>query len=157
MVVKTECLLLPLNNPFHFLLNILSSQMRIGVQSDTNIRMSHQVLQCLGIHSAFGHVGAEDMPAHMGRYFGHWFLVNTVVLGTDVLKVFFPVQSYHWHAFFIQIQEAAFASDERFIYGRNALCNDSLKTKIYFIAPWNCSNATSCFLKMTRSYNLILP
>ena len=54
------------HNPVKFLLSILNFQMRVGVQSNADIRMPHDILQRFGVHTALCHIGAEGMPEHMG-------------------------------------------------------------------------------------------
>ena len=63
-----------------FHLGILKLDVGIGVQCDADVRMSHDVLQCFGVHSALCHVGAESVSAHMGGDFRKLYFVNAVVL-----------------------------------------------------------------------------
>ena len=44
--------------------------MGICVHGDANVRMTHQVLQCLWIHAGASHVAAVGMAADMGRDVG---------------------------------------------------------------------------------------
>ena len=50
--------------------------MRAGVESDADVRVAHDILQSLGIHSALGHVGAEGVAADMRRDLRQLHLVN---------------------------------------------------------------------------------
>ena len=54
----------------HLVLGILQSQMGICVHGDANVRITHQVLQCLWIHAGAGHVAALPAPAPNGRVAG---------------------------------------------------------------------------------------
>lgn len=42
--------LLPLLDKFHFFLGIIEFDMRIHIECDGNIAVSHQILQCLGAY-----------------------------------------------------------------------------------------------------------
>ena len=39
----------------------------VDIQRYLRIRVTHQVLQILDVHSGVRHIGAEGMPQHMGR------------------------------------------------------------------------------------------
>ena len=54
----------------HLVLGILQSQMGICVHGDANVRITHQVLQCLWIHAGAGHVAALPAPSPNGRVVG---------------------------------------------------------------------------------------
>ena len=54
----------------HLVLGILQSQMGICVHGDANVRITHQVLQCLWIHAGAGHVAALPAPSPNGRVAG---------------------------------------------------------------------------------------
>ena len=54
----------------HLILGILQSQMGICVHGDANVRITHQVLQCLWIHAGAGHVAALPAPSPNGRVAG---------------------------------------------------------------------------------------
>ena len=51
----------------HLILGILQSQMGICVHGHANVRMAHQVLQCLWIHAGACHVAAVGMAADICR------------------------------------------------------------------------------------------
>ena len=55
----------------HLVLGILQSQMGICVHGDANVRMTHQVLQCLWVHAGAGHIAAIGMAADMRRDVGN--------------------------------------------------------------------------------------
>ena len=54
----------------HLVLGILQSQMGICVHGDANVRMTHQVLQCLWIHAGASHVATLPAPSPNGRVAG---------------------------------------------------------------------------------------
>ena len=60
--------------------------MGVNIQRHADVRMSHDILQVLRVHSGFRHIGAEGMPAYMRGYFGHLDAVDLVVFLDDVLK-----------------------------------------------------------------------
>lgn len=74
-----------------------------SVQCNADIRVSHDILQALGIHATLCHLGAKGMSAYMGCYFRHLNLVDAVILLKNVLKVLLPVESHHRHIVFIKI------------------------------------------------------
>ena len=39
--------------------------MGVGIQRYADVCMTHDVLQCLGVHPGFCHIGTEGMSAHM--------------------------------------------------------------------------------------------
>ena len=63
----------------HFVLGILQSQMGVCVHGNSDVRMAHQVLQCLWIHAGAGHVAAVGMAADMGRDVGNLDSVRVIV------------------------------------------------------------------------------
>ena len=63
----------------HLVLGILQSQMGICVHGDANVRITHQVLQCLWVHAGACHVAAVGMAADMGRDVGNLDSVRVIV------------------------------------------------------------------------------
>lgn len=57
--------------------------------------MPHNVLQLFRINTRLCHIATKCMPCYM--WGNHWkfFLVNLIILLTDMLKVFLPMQSNH--------------------------------------------------------------
>ena len=72
-------LFLGFHNPVKLRLCILDFQMRVGVQSNADIRMTHDILQSFGVHTAFRHVGAEGVAAHMRGDFRKLYFVDAAV------------------------------------------------------------------------------
>ena len=89
-----------------FLLSILNFQMRVGVQSNADIRMPHDILQRFGVHTALCHIGAEGVSTHMRGDLRKLNSVDFIVLGADMLKVMLPVKGDHRHLILVQKQEA---------------------------------------------------
>ena len=54
----------------HLFLGIFQAKVGVGVHGDANVRMTHQVLQCLWIHAGAGHVAALPAPSPNGRVAG---------------------------------------------------------------------------------------
>ena len=77
--------------PQEFLLRIIELNVGVGVQRHTDIAVTHDILQRLGIHPRLCHVGAESMPTHMGCDLGQLHTVGLVVLGNHMLHVLLPV------------------------------------------------------------------
>ena len=45
--------------------------MGVNIQRHADVRMTHDILQCLWIHSGFRHIGTEGVSAYMRGYFWH--------------------------------------------------------------------------------------
>ena len=52
-------------HPFQFFLSVIESDMRVHIHCDRYIRMPHEVLQRLRIHSRFCHIRAIGVSAYM--------------------------------------------------------------------------------------------
>ena len=70
---------------------VIELHMGVNIQRHADVRMTHDILQCLWIHSGFRHIGTEGVPAYMGCDFGHLHLVNAVILVANVLKILLPM------------------------------------------------------------------
>ena len=81
---------LSFQNPVEFDLCIFKFQVSVSIQSDTDIRMPHDVLHGFGVHTALRHIGTEGMPAYMGCDLRKLNLVDAVVLVEDMLEVMLP-------------------------------------------------------------------
>ena len=73
------------------MLGIDQTKMRVGVQGDADIRMAHQILEGVRIHSLLGFLAAVGVPADMRSDLRRLHPVDLVVLLSDVLKILFPV------------------------------------------------------------------
>ena len=89
------------------------------------------------VHAAFRHVGTKGVPAYMGRDLWHLHFIDTVVLLANVLKVFLPMQGYHRHIIFVQIQKTTFAINHRLFFYFLPIRNNPLKTRIYLVGHWD--------------------
>lgn len=79
MVVNSgsKCnLLLGIYHPFHLCFHVIVLHMSVSIQGDANVRVSHQILQSFGIHTAFGHVGTKRMSANMRCDVGQLFPIE---------------------------------------------------------------------------------
>ena len=106
-----RCLLIA--HTLHLFLHIVEAEMGVCIQRNTDIRMSHDILQGLGIHAGLRHIGTECMSAHMGSDFRELHLVDAVIFFPNVLEVFFSVQSPHRHSILIQKQESCITVNHR--------------------------------------------
>ena len=88
-------------HPFQFFLGIIESDMRVHIHRDRNIRMSHEVLQRLWIHSRFRHIGAIGMSAHMRRNVRHLHPVDIIVSANHMIESMLPVHCNKWHIILI--------------------------------------------------------
>lgn len=71
---------------------VIELHMGVDVQRHADVRMTHDILQCLWIHSGFRHIGTEGVSAYMRGYFGHLDAIDIVVFLNNVLQIFLPVQ-----------------------------------------------------------------
>lgn len=111
----------------HLILGIFVADMGVGIQRDSDVAVSHNVLQRLGIHAGFCHIGAEGVSAYMGCDFWHLHPVNAVILVANVLKILLPVQCHHGHPILVQIEETAFSADEGLFFLLLSVCNNGRK------------------------------
>ena len=74
---------------------VIELHMGVDVQRHADVRMTHDILQCLWIHSGFRHIGTEGVSAYMRGYFGHLDAIDIVVFLNNVLQIFLPVQCDH--------------------------------------------------------------
>ena len=71
---------LSFHHTVEFNLCIVKFDMGVGIQRDADIRVTHDILQGLGVHAAFRHVGTEGVAAHMRCDFRKLNFVDAVVL-----------------------------------------------------------------------------
>ena len=76
--------------------------MRVDVQCDTDIRVTHDVLQGLRAHAALCHVGTEGVAAYMGCDLWKLNLINAIILVQDMLEIMLPVEGDHRHPVLVQ-------------------------------------------------------
>ena len=96
----------------HFVLSILQSQVSIGVHGHANVRMTHQVLQCLWVHAGACHVAAVGMAADVGRDVGNLDSVNLIVAFDHMVEAVFPVHCNLRQTLLVQKQEATVAVND---------------------------------------------
>ena len=63
----------------HFVLSVLKSEMCVSIQSNTDVAVSHKVLQRFRVHAGFRHIAAIGVAADVRRYAWHLQAVNLVV------------------------------------------------------------------------------
>ena len=80
--------------------------MRIGVESDADIRMSHQVLKHLRVHPGLRHIGAVGVTAHMRRDLRKLHAINAIILLHRMLEVLLPVHRHHRLSILIEPKES---------------------------------------------------
>ena len=80
--------------------------MSIGVESDADIRMPHQILKHLRIHSGLCHIRAVRVSAYMRCDLRKLNAINAVILINCVLEVLLPVHSHHWLIVLVKAKEA---------------------------------------------------
>ena len=75
--------------------------MCVHIHCYADVRMSHEVLQCLRVHSRFCHIRAIGVSAHMWSDVCHLHPVNIVVPANHVIESVLPVYCHKWHIIFI--------------------------------------------------------
>ena len=83
--------------PQEFLLRIIEPHVCVGVQRHADITVTHDILQCLGIHPGLCPVGTESVPTYMGCDLRALHTIGLVVLGNHMLHVLLPVKRHHRH------------------------------------------------------------
>ena len=107
--------------------------MGIGVHGYANLRMAHQILQGLGIHTTSGLLATVSMTAHMRGDFRKFFLINLIILLNCVLKIFLPMHSNHGAVILVKAQETRIAINYRLNHRRFSACQDSLEAGMHLI------------------------
>ena len=62
-----------------FVLCVLQAEVSISIQSNTDVAVSHKVLQRFRVHAGFRHIAAIGVAADVRRYAWHLQAVNLVV------------------------------------------------------------------------------
>ena len=101
--------------------------MRVHIHCDRYIRMPHEVLQFLGIHSRFCHIAAIGVSAYMRRDVWHLHPINVIVSADHVVESVLPVHCYKGHSIVIVKQESTVAINGFFHFGSIPVLDDCLK------------------------------
>ena len=133
---------LSFQNPVKFDLCIFKFQVGVSVQSHTDIRMPHDILQGFGIHTALSHVGTESMTAHMGCDLRKLNFVDTVVLVEDMLEVMLPVKGDHGLTILVQEKKSGVTVNHRFFLRLLPVTDDPLKALNNLLAHGNIAFTT---------------
>lgn len=128
----------------NFITCIFKFDVRISVHRNTDIGVSHQVLQRFRVHAALCHIGAKCMPAHMGRDFGKLNLVSPIILFQCIMKIFFPVKRHFRLPVFVQKQKACFSAYKRFDFWFWPSGNDPGKAIVDLVSHRNITDTTLC-------------
>lgn len=88
-------------HPFQFFLGIIKPNMRVHIHGNTNIRMPHEVLQGLRIHSRFRHIRTIRVSAYMRRDVWHLHSVNVIVSADHMIETMLSVHCHKWHSIII--------------------------------------------------------
>ena len=91
---------------------VIELHMGVNIQRHADVRMTHDILQCLWIHSGFRHIGTEGVSAYMRRNVWHLHPVNVIVSADHIIESMLPMHRNKWHSIIIVKQESAIS-----IYG----------------------------------------
>ena len=75
---------------------------RICIQCDADVRVTHNILKGFGVQATLCHVGTKSMAAYMRRDLRKLNFVYAIILLADMIEVFLPVQRNHGHIILIQ-------------------------------------------------------
>lgn len=118
--------------------------MGVGIQCYADVCMAHDVLQCLGVHPGFCHIGTEGMSAHMRGYFRHLDAVNLVILLDNMLHVLLSMKRYHGHIVLVQKQKTNVSIYHGFRFGNRTVGDDPAETGCYLLGHRNIADAAFC-------------
>ena len=126
-------LLLPRLHQFHFLLGVIELDVRIHIQRDGNVAVSHQVLQRLGADPGKGHIGTVRMAADVWRDFWQLILVNRVVFFQGVAEIMLPMHGHRWIPVGVIKEEVPYAINDLLDFGRFPPFQNSRKAVMHGI------------------------
>ena len=108
--------------------------------------MPHEVLQCLGVHPRFRHIGAISVTAHMRRDVRHLHPVDIVVPADHMIESMLPMHCHQRHIIFIVEKESAIAINYLFNLGRYSVLNNCLKHLCHILSDgkFPCSGIGLC-------------
>lgn len=124
--------------------------MGVGVQCYADVCMTHNVLQCLGVHPRFCHIGTEGVPAHMWRYFRHLNAVDFIIVLDNMLQVLFPMKCHHRHIVLVQKQKTNVSINHGFRFGDRTVGDDPAETGCYLLGHRNIADAAFCLWLLDR-------
>ena len=123
-------------HPFQFFLSIIESDMRVHVHCDLYIRMPHEVLQRLWIHSRFCHIRAIGMSAYMRCNIWHLHPVDVIVSADHMIETMLPVHCHKWHSIIIVKQESAISIYGFLHFRCISVLDDCLKHLCHILRDW---------------------
>lgn len=101
--------------------------MHIGVHRHTDVRMPHQVLQCLRIHARLCHIGTVGVSAYVWCDIGHLHSVNILVAFYHVVQSMLPMHRHFWVAILIKKQKSRMPLYHLLIFRFLSVLKDCLK------------------------------
>ena len=123
-------------HPFQFFLCIIKSDMRVHIHCDRYIRMPHEVLQCLWIHSRFCHIRTIRMSAYMRCNVWHLHPVDIIVSADHMIETMLPVHCHKWHSIIIVKQESAISIYGLLHFRCISVLDDCLKHLCHILRDW---------------------
>ena len=133
-------------HPFQFFLGIIESDMRVHIHGNRYIRMSHEVLWRLWIHSRFCHIRAISVTAHMRRDVWHLHPINVIVSANHMIESMLPVHRNKWHSIIIVKPESAISVYRFFNLRCISVLDDCLKHLCHILCnrQYSCSGICLC-------------
>lgn len=136
--------------PYHFILGIIKTKVRVNIHRYRDIRMPHKVLQSLWVHSCSRHVATVSMPTNMRSDVRHLYLKNVIVSLDCVIESVFPMHGYFRHSILISEKKSGITLNHYLGKVCGSVFNDS--------SPYSCrANALRkkiplCISECTREF-----
>ena len=119
--------------------------MCVHIHRNRYIRMPHEVLQCLRIHSRFCHIGTIGMSAYMRCDIRHLHPVDVIIPAYHVIESVLPVHCHQRHIIFIVEKKPAISINHLFDLGRYSVLNDCLKHLCHILCSGKFPCSSICF------------
>ena len=129
--------------------------MSVHIKCDSNFAMSHQVLQCLGVHACLCLIAAIGVAADMRRDIRHLNAIDIVVFADHVVEAVFPVHCDQRHAVIVNIQETAVTVHKFLSLGFHSVLNDRPKAVCHILGDWNLSRTRACFGRLNDILHIL--
>ena len=124
---------------------VIELHMGVNIQCYADVRMTHDILQCLWIHSGFRHIRTEGVPAYMRSYFGHLNAVNLVIFLNNMFQVLLPMKGDHWLIVLVEKQKSSISVYHRFYFRCYPIGKNTAETRHNFLAHRHIADTAFCF------------
>ena len=133
----SACAFLNSSIRFNSFLSIIESDMRVHIHCDRYIRMPHEVLQRLGIHSRFCHIRTIRVSAYMRCDVWHLHPVDVIVSADHMIESVLPMHCHKWHSIIIVKQKSAISVYGLLHFRCISILNNRLKHLCHILCDWH--------------------